>query len=413
MGKVRDFAEKMWSGDQTFSADMNPLALFAGLEQLDDGLAFMSSFSNITALLTDAGMVLIDTGAFMTAQFAHQQIRSWSKEPVHTAVYTHGHVDHAFGLEFFEREAKDKGWTTPHVIAHELLPPRFDRYKLTAGYNEVINARQFRVPGIKWPTHYRYPDQTYRNELTVEVGGVTIELYHERGETDDHTWAWIPSRKVICTGDLFIWAAPNCGNPQKVQRYPREWARALRAMEALGAETLLPGHGPPIFGADRVKRALDDTAQLLSTIHDQTLAMMNDGARLDDIMHSVDIPEALLQRPYLRPVYDDPAFIIRNIWRLYGGWYDGNPAHLKPARDADVARELAAMVGGAAKLAARATELAEQGDVGVATQLVEYATQAAPEDAEVVAARKAVYTRCAEGETSLMARSIYRAAAED
>jgi hypothetical protein len=36
----------------------------------------------------------------------------------------------------------------------------------------------------------------------------------------------------------------------------------------------------------------------------------------------------LLERPYLRPVYDEPEFVVRTVWRLYGGWYDGNPAHL-------------------------------------------------------------------------------------
>src|SRR5947208_3667236 len=55
-------------------------------------------------------------------------------------------------------------------------------------------------------------------------GGVRFELHHAKGETDDHTWTWIPSEKVLCCGDLFIWASPNAGNPQKVQRYPREWA---------------------------------------------------------------------------------------------------------------------------------------------------------------------------------------------
>ena len=39
-------------------------------------------------------------------------------------------------------------------------------------------------------------------------------------------------------------------------------------------------------------------------------------------------PDALLARPFLRPVYDDPAFVVRNVWRRYGGWWDGNPARL-------------------------------------------------------------------------------------
>src|SRR5205085_9528348 len=69
-----------------------------------------------------------------------------------------------------------------------------------------------------------------------DLGDLTFELRHARGETDDATWTWIPERKIVAPGDLFIWAAPNAGNPQKVQRYCGEWAVALREMSALGAE---------------------------------------------------------------------------------------------------------------------------------------------------------------------------------
>ncbi len=67
------------------------------------------------------------------------------------------------------------------------------------------------------------------------------------------------------------------------------------------------------------------------SLHDQTVAMMNAGARLDDIVHSVRAPAHLLARPYLQPVYDEPEFVVRNVWRLYGGWYDGEDAVDEPA----------------------------------------------------------------------------------
>ncbi len=141
---------------------------------------------------------------------------------------------------------------------------------------------------------------------------------------------WVADKRVLCCGDLFIWASPNAGNPQKVQRYPKEWAAALRRMIALEAEYLLPGHGLPIIGADRVTQALTDTADLLDSLVDQTLAIMNDGGRLDDAIFGVVPPAQLMDRPYLKPVYDEPEFIVRNVWRLYGGWWDGNPASLSP-----------------------------------------------------------------------------------
>src|SRR5215210_5135367 len=109
----------------------------------------------------------------------------------------------------------------------------------------------------------------------------------------------------------------------------------------LGAEMLLPGHGFPVVGADRVRQALSDTAEMLEHLHDRTVEMMNEGARLDEIIHTVQAPAHLLEKPYLRPIYDEPEFVVRNVWRLYGGWYDGNPSHLKPAPEAALAAELA------------------------------------------------------------------------
>jgi alkyl sulfatase BDS1-like metallo-beta-lactamase superfamily hydrolase len=254
---------------------------------------------------------------------------------------------------------------------------------------------------------------TYAKELALTVGGERFELHHALGETDDATWAWIPERKTICAGDLFIWATPNCGNPQKVQRYPREWATALRAMAALDADLLCPGHGPPIFGRDRVARALDETASLLESLVDQTLALMNEGARLDRVLREVKAPAHLLARPYLRPIYDEPEFIVRNLWRLYGGWYDGNPAHLKPGADDALAREIAELAGGATRLADRARALAASGELALACHLAEMAGMAAPDDDGVWKSRAEVYRARAERESSLMARGIYSSAAEE
>jgi alkyl sulfatase BDS1-like metallo-beta-lactamase superfamily hydrolase len=416
MGAARELADRLWRGE-TSTVEHHPLFTFLELEEYAPGLAFVGGFANVAALATDAGLVLVDTGSAFTAPAVHASIRRWSDAPLHTAIFTHGHVDHVMGVGAFEAEPSagldGADGPRPRVIAHEAVAARFDRYRATAGWNARINARQFRMPGLAWPTEFRYPDATYRDTLTLTVGGEAIELHHARGETDDHTWLWLPLRRVLATGDLFIWASPNCGNPQKVQRYPGEWAAALRTMAQLGAELLLPGHGPPIEGAARVRQALDETAELLETLHEGTLRLMNEGATLDAVLAEVRAPERLLARPYLRPVYDDPEFIVRNLWRLYGGWWDGNPARLKPPRDGELAGEMAALAGGAAKLVERAQSLSAAGRHALAAQLAEWALGAAPGDEGVARARAEVYRRRAAAEPSLMARSVFTAASED
>jgi glyoxylase-like metal-dependent hydrolase (beta-lactamase superfamily II) len=403
---VLELADRLFTGETTV-AEHHPFRASGQLAEIQAGLAFVDTFANSAAVDTDDGLVVVDTSSVFDSARAHEAIRRWSGSRLDTAVFTHGHVDHVFGVDRYEEEARTNGWAPPRVVAHELVADRFDRYKLTAGYNAVVNQRQFRRPELRWPLDYRYPDETYRRELTLEVGGERFDLHHARGETDDGTWVWAPARKVIFAGDLFIWASPNCGNPQKVQRYPRDWAAAFRTMVELRADVLLPGHGLPIVGADRVRQALEDGAELLETLLDRTLAMMNEGARLDDIVHGVRAPEHLLEKPYLRPVYDEPEFVVRNIWRYYGGWYDGDPSHLKPAPAARLAEELAELAGGASRLATRASELAADGDLRLAGHLAELAAQAAPDDAGVHAVRAQVFGARAKEEASTMSKGIF------
>jgi alkyl sulfatase BDS1-like metallo-beta-lactamase superfamily hydrolase len=134
---------------------------------------------------------------------------------------------------------------------------------------------------------------------------------------------------------------------------------------------------------------------------------MNEGARLDDIVHTVRAPDHLLERPYLRAVYDEPEFVVRNLWRLYGGWYDGDPSHLKPAPAAALAREIADLAGGPARLAARAVEVAAGGDLRLAGHLAELAAQAAPDDRGVHEARAEVFGARARVEASTMSKGIF------
>ena len=134
---------------------------------------------------------------------------------------------------------------------------------------------------------------------------------------------------------------------------------------------------------------------------------MNQGCSLDEILHAVAAPPHLLAKPWLLPKYDDPEFAVRNIWHLYAGWFDADPAHLKPAPAAELAAEIAALAGGADKLAERATALLESGNTRLAAHLIEFAAQAQPADKPIQAVRAKVYASCAAAETSLIGKAIF------
>jgi glyoxylase-like metal-dependent hydrolase (beta-lactamase superfamily II) len=375
---------------------------------------FQSFFSGVTGFETDAGIVLVDSGLERLAPALAELLRGRTKAPIHTVVLTQGHVDHAYGIEAFLRPGQDP----PRVIAHRAMPARFQRYARTAGHNRAINARQFggtvelnapeldtfRAPSIG-------PDTLYDDRLDLEVGGVRFEVHHCRGETDDHTWVFCPDRGVLCPGDLFIWGVPNAGNPQKVQRYPWDWAAGLRKMADVAPTSLCPGHGGPVVDdAPLIRRMLTETADFLEAIVERTLDALEEGSPPHvDIVHRVELPVS--DSPWLQPVYDEAEFIIRNVIRYYGGWWSGRPSELKPAPRSVVALSVAQMAGGARKLAQKATAAADAGDLRLACHLADWALEADPDDRRVCEAVAAIYDLRAKAETSLMAVNLFASAA--
>ena len=413
---IRRLAERHWNGGGDLVHEHHPVVpvLDRAPEEVAPGVLTFISIASVNAVDTGDGIVLLDTGGAFDAGHLHDQVRRWRPDaPVRAAIFSHHHVDHVLGTGGFEREAKDRGWEPLTVYAHANTADHFRRYERTLGWNTAINQRQFALPvdGFSWPEQYRYPDVSYHEQLTFRQGELTFQLHHGRGETDDATWTYVPERKLLHPGDLFIWAVPNAGNPQKVQRYVGDWADALRAMADTGAELMLCGHGLPIFGADRVRTALVTTAELLDSLEDQTLALMNRGLPLDRIIHEVAVPHRFDAVPYLQPVYDHPQFLVRNIWRRYGGWYDGEPDNLLPAPRRDQASAWLQLAGGLAAVLARVSELVESGELRLASHLVEFAVLAHPGDEAAHAARAAVYDARSAQQTSSMARNLFGHAA--
>jgi glyoxylase-like metal-dependent hydrolase (beta-lactamase superfamily II) len=387
------------------------------LSEIGDGLAVVESFSHSVVVDSGDGLIAFDASHMMTGEKVVKAIKRWSAQPVSHLIYTHGHADHVGGSVAFGAE-----YGNMTVVGHRNVERRLERYVETNDWNVQINARQF--GGVKGdfgmgdfpdfiPSNTARPDHIVDDRDTLRIGSRTVELHHARGETDDHLWAWMPEEKWMAVGDFVIWNFPNAGNPQKVQRFPIEWAAALREMIAKEPELLLPAHGLPIEGRVRIAGVLDDIATALELIVREVVDMMNAGEVLDTIVHSVTIPEDLLSKPYLRPLYDEPEFVVRGVWRQFGGWWDGAPSRLKPAPDAVLAAELAELAGGAGRLIERAQFVAEQGEFRLACHLADLAGWAAPVDRGIHRQRAIIYRARRKRETSLMAKGIFAGAARE
>jgi alkyl sulfatase BDS1-like metallo-beta-lactamase superfamily hydrolase len=326
---------------------------------------------NAVLFETDAGLVLVDTGMAPAGPAILAAIRSVSDAPLHTIIYTHGHVDHAYGT-WALMDAGEK----PEIIAQELLIPRFERYlRIPGSLARYMSQPEEHLPrsreDLVWPT------RTFRDRLELEIGGERFVLVHHPGETDDQLYVWVPGRGALASADYYQGFLPNAGNGKRVQRDVERWAVALREMAALEPTLLLPAHGAAITETAVIQENFGVLAETLEHIVQHTLDGLDRGMRKDEIHGSVALPEHLANHPTLKIQYVTPQDISKMVLKKYTGWWDDIPSHWTPAPLADQAKSIVELAGGMEGLATYARSVATR-DVRLASHLADYAFYADP-----------------------------------
>src|SRR5258708_25659684 len=165
MADVLDIADRLWRGELD-TAQYHPFGHVDELSEVGDRSGFVASFANVSAFGTDDGLVIVDSGSPIFSGAAHDSLRRWSDATVHTAVFTHGHIDHCFGVERYDADNAEQSAPPVTVVAHDAVPARFDRYRATAGFNTITTRRPFSLgPNFEFPTDYRYPTRTHPDRL--------------------------------------------------------------------------------------------------------------------------------------------------------------------------------------------------------------------------------------------------------
>jgi len=312
---------------------------------------FIGGMGNTGVIETKEGLVVFDLPIRQFAAKTFREVRKRTNKQVKYIIYSHGHFDHAFGFTPFIEEIKENGWEMPQIIAHENCIKRFEKYKMLDKYHDWINKMQFAsVAGRRQSvlvTALEILDPTIilrgnEDSYFFKLGDINFEIYHDKGETDDSIWLWVPEKKTICAGDLFVSSFPNVGNPYKVQRYPKDWAIAMEKMKKKEAEYLVPGHGPLIEGKENVQDSISITAEAMHFVHDGVVKKLNEGKWFEQIYHEMMeiFPEKFKNHKMLRPMYGCYRFAIHAAYRLYHGWYNsGNPTDLFPSKAKDIAKE--------------------------------------------------------------------------
>lgn len=187
-----------------------------------DGSWFLNNAGCIVGAQT--ATVIDSTGTEARARAFHAAIRAVTPLPVTALVNTHSHGDHTHGNFMFADSA---------IVASE----RCRREIIASG--TVAHALFPMVDFGDCPV--TPPTITFDERLALYVDDLRIELiFVGPAHTTNDIVAWIPERKLLFSGDVIF----NGGTPFALGGSVGGWLEALDRIEALGAESIVPGHGP-------------------------------------------------------------------------------------------------------------------------------------------------------------------------
>ncbi|QFU75652.1 MBL fold metallo-hydrolase [Halioglobus maricola] len=357
---------------------------------------------NAAFFVTDEGVVLVDTGMGPAGPAILKAIRSVTELPIHTIIYTHGHVDHAYGT-WAIMEAGE----TPEIIAHDALKPRFERYiRLRGSLAKYMSQPEEQLPSsaddLVWPTRY------FSERLEIEVGGEQFVLQHHKGETDDQLYVWVPGRRALASADYYQGFLPNAGNGKRVQRHVEEWSFAMKEMAALEPAILLPAHGEEITDTATIQENFLVLAETFDHITQHTVDGLNAGKRKDEIYRSVRLPEHLATHPTLNVQYVTPNDISKMLIKQYSGWWDDIPSNWTPATMEDQGEMIIELAGGNVPAIVEYAQGLIGQDIRLASHLTDWLFYARPDDPSVQQLVYDVYkTRIMDPDTNTMEMLTY------
>ena len=212
---------------------------------------------NSGVIIGDDGVLIVDTTATPAmAQDLIARIRTVTDKPIKHVVLSHYHAVRVLGASAYFSEGAQ------NVIAsrgtYEMIVERgeadmkseIERFpRLFAGVETV--------PGLTWP------NLVFERELTLFLGKLEVRILHlGPGHTKGDTVVWIPSQKILFSGDLVEYdAACYCGDAQL-----EEWPATLDALRALQPQALVPGRGPALTTPEQVDKGLAYTRDFVSTL---------------------------------------------------------------------------------------------------------------------------------------------------
>jgi glyoxylase-like metal-dependent hydrolase (beta-lactamase superfamily II) len=220
---------------------------------------------NAAVIVNRDHVLVVDTHSKPSAAKALiRQVREELTElPVRYVVDSHLHGDHAMGNEAYPdafgagveviSSVKTREWLEKLGLPRlkeslESVPKQIAdlRARIEKSRDESDRATlRAHIEGLEaylkemTPPRVTLPTMTFDSRLVLHRGGREVHLlFLGRAHTAGDVVAYVPSERVIATGDLMHGLLPYMGDG-----FPDEWPATLRALEALEFDRVVPGHG--------------------------------------------------------------------------------------------------------------------------------------------------------------------------
>ena len=238
------------------------------LRQLIPGHYIYSSATyNSGIIVTSEGVVVLDAlNSEAVARAQREAIASTIRQPVRMLVSSTFHNNYSKGNVAYADVLK---------IGHENY--RTDLLELMQ--REKVSAEEQTA---------RLPNQTFRDRMTLYLGGKEIQiLYVGRAHTRGDSIIFVPQDRIAYLSELHFadqFLFINDG-------YGLDWLRALDAVEALGADIFVPGHGPIPADPRETRQGLRRFRQMLVDVRDTVQKEIARGATEDQAAAAIRWPQ--------------------------------------------------------------------------------------------------------------------------
>jgi cyclase len=305
-------------------------------EKVADGIFYATSAgtmqigANSPVFITDTEAIVVDSGTSPAAGRAlMQDVKALTDKPIKYVVDSHYHYDHLFGNQAFGSDVQIIGHDNTRArlgvntleqytfltsvrpipqrieALRERIAQEQDPQQKAALERQVQNALSYQEQ-VK-EVRQTPPNLTFDNTMTLVRGGREFRLlFLGRGHTDTDVVVYLPRERVVATGDLMESILSYMGDS-----YPEEWIATLEKLKALDFDTVLPGHGVPFKGKERIT-AFQDYLRDLQT---QAMALRRQGLSAEEAAPKIDLTRHAATFPQIRAAGIDPA-VARRIYRV-------------------------------------------------------------------------------------------------